>query len=114
MADEPRIYDSRWAKARGDFLRKHPLCVMCKQQGRLEPATVVDHKVQHGLKQALKSGIKSAISKASKLFWDRKNWQGLCKPHHDSTKQRFEKRGYEIGCADDGIPLDPGHHWHRP
>jgi 5-methylcytosine-specific restriction protein A len=35
----------------------------------MTPATVVDHIVPHRGNQ--------------KLFWDRKNWQSLCKTHHD-------------------------------
>ena len=113
MAAEPRIYDSRWEKARTGFLLKHPLCVMCAEQGRVVEAKVVDHKVKHGLKAALLSGNAAAITRARALFWDKANWQPLCKLHHDSTKQRSEKRGHEIGCTADGLPLDPGHHWAR-
>ncbi|ECJ2707144.1 HNH endonuclease, partial [Salmonella enterica subsp. diarizonae] len=29
MKKEPRIYGSKWDKARLVFLRDHPLCVMC-------------------------------------------------------------------------------------
>ena len=31
------------------------------------------------------------------LFWNPDNWQGLCKSHHDSTKQRQEKNSPEGG-----------------
>lgn len=110
---EPRIYNSRWDKARLSFLRSHPLCVMCTQQGRTEPATVVDHIKPHKLKEALKSGSREAISKAQVLFWDKKNWQPLCKQHHDSTKQRMEKRDVVIGCDVNGMPLDPNSHWFK-
>lgn len=63
-----RGYDSKWRNARLGFLRKHPLCVHCHAEGKVGVATEVDHIVPH-------RGDK-------KLFWDRKNWQGLCKPHH--------------------------------
>jgi 5-methylcytosine-specific restriction protein A len=49
----------------------------------------------------------------SVLFWHEENWQPLCKPHHDSTKQAEEKRGYVIGCDVQGIPIDPKHPWNR-
>ncbi|CNI97684.1 Uncharacterised protein [Yersinia pseudotuberculosis] len=111
---EPRVYGSRWAKARAAFLRDNPLCVMCKQQGRIEAATVVDHIEPHKLKEALMSGNTVQIAKAQKLFWDRKNWQAICTPHHDSTKQRMEKSGVVIGCDDSGIPTDPNSHWNKP
>ncbi|EGL4350684.1 HNH endonuclease [Salmonella enterica] len=113
MPKEPRIYGSRWDRERRIFLRAHPLCAMCQEQGRVTAATVVDHIIPHKLKEALSSGNAEAIAKAQKLFWNRKNWQGLCKPHHDSTKQRMEKSGRIIGCDTDGMPLDPGSHWFR-
>lgn len=94
-----RGYDSRWRKARAFYLQRHPLCRMCEQIGRITPATVVDHIVPH--------------KGDPELFWDETNWQPLCKRHHDSTKQRAERRGHEVGCDASGIPLDPGHHWRR-
>lgn len=64
-----RGYDTRWKKYRANYLRKNPLCVKCLDEGRITPATVVDHIVPHkGNKQ---------------LFWDPKNHQSLCKHHHD-------------------------------
>ena len=27
--------------------------------------------------------------------------------------KREEKRGHKIGCDEDGIPLDAGHHWNK-
>jgi 5-methylcytosine-specific restriction protein A len=44
--------------------------VLCKAAGRLEPATVVDHVVPHRGDE--------------RLFWDKGNWQGLCKRCHDA------------------------------
>lgn len=64
-----RGYDSRWRAARKRFLRKHPLCVECMRQGKLTPATVVDHVIPHRGNQD--------------LFWDENNWQPLCKGCHD-------------------------------
>lgn len=98
MNKSPRIYGSKWDRERLLFLRTHPLCAMCHEQGRVTAATVVDHIIPHKLKEALNSGNAEAIAKAQKLFWSRKNWQGLCKQHHDSTKQRMEKRGVVVGC----------------
>lgn len=64
-----RGYDSRWRKARHTYLLSHPLCVMCGDEGRVTPADVVDHVVDHKGDQ--------------RLFWDTGNWRALCKPHHD-------------------------------
>ena len=69
-----RGYDSRWRKARALFLSQHPLCAACEGKGRITPAQVVDHVIPHrGDKQ---------------LFWDRDNWQALCKPCHDAKTAR--------------------------
>jgi 5-methylcytosine-specific restriction protein A len=57
-----------WKRARLAFLRAHPLCASCAEVGLVEPAREVDHKTPHRGDRA--------------LFWDRKNWQGLCKPCH--------------------------------
>ena len=114
MNKDPRIYGSKWDCERLILLSAHPLCVMCNEQSRVTAATVVDHIIPHKLKEALRSGDSQEIAKAQKLFWSRKNWQGLCKQHHDSTKQRMEKRGGAvIGCDENGMPLDPASHWFK-
>lgn len=65
-----RGYNGKWQKARARFLRKHPFCVKCMEQGRYEKATVGDHIRPHRGDPI--------------LFWDEDNWQSLCKPCHDS------------------------------
>jgi 5-methylcytosine-specific restriction endonuclease McrA len=52
---------------------------MCKTQGKVTEATVVDHIIPHKGDEA--------------LFWDIHNWQSLCKRHHDSDKRKAELRG---------------------
>lgn len=95
-------------------MRRHPECAMCgTKAGPLQPF-VVDHKEPPKLGEARASGDPERISTAWRLFWDRNNWQSLCKPCHDSTKQRLEKSGRLVGCTDDGRPLDPRHHWNTP
>lgn len=79
LTSAQRGYGYKWQKAREDWLREHPLCVMCKEQSRVTAATVVDHVIPHRGDQT--------------LFWDRKNWQSLCKPHHDGDKARQERLG---------------------
>lgn len=64
-----RNYNSRWVKAREAWLRKYPLCKECERHGYITAATVVDHIMPH-------RGDKV-------LFWDKTNWQSLCKTHHD-------------------------------
>lgn len=79
-------YGSRWQKARAVYLQSHPFCVRCLAKGRYVKATVVDHIIPH-------RGDR-------KLFWDRDNWQALCKSCHDSktmTEDRYEEFRYPKG-----------------
>lgn len=59
-----RGYGYKWQQARAQYLREHPLCVMCRADDRVTAATVVDHIVPHRGDQS--------------LFWRRSNWQSLC------------------------------------
>lgn len=70
-----RGYDSRWRKARKQFLNAYPICKHCEKKGKITPATVVDHVTPHRGDQ--------------RLFWDESNWQPLCKKCHD-RKTRTE------------------------
>lgn len=100
MSQHQHLYDARWRKARLTHLASHPLCWMCLQSARITAATVVDHDPPH--------------RGDSNKFWDTSTWRSLCKVHHDSTKQRAERRGGPIfGCDVDGMPLDPTHPWHQ-
>lgn len=69
-----RGYGWRWRLARRGFLAAHPLCAQCSAEGVVRAATVVDHIIPHKGDQA--------------LFWDRSNWQPLCKAHHDRKTAR--------------------------
>lgn len=64
-----RGYNSKWAAARKDFLFLNPLCAECLKTNLLTSATVVDHIIPH--------------RGDMKVFWDRGNWQALCKICHD-------------------------------
>jgi 5-methylcytosine-specific restriction protein A len=64
-----RGYGAKWRGRRAAFLKRFPLCAECQRQGRLTPATVVDHIRPHRGDTA--------------LMWDEANWQPLCKPCHD-------------------------------
>lgn len=79
-----RGYGSRWQKARKAYLAQHPLCVHCEAEGRVTPATDLDHIVPH------KGDMR--------LFWQTSNWQPLCKPHH-SAKTAREDGGFGRGGA---------------
>ncbi len=71
-----RGYTWRWGKARLAYLREHPLCVECEKEGRIVPATCVDHIVPH-------RGDEDR-------FWDQDNWQSLCVRHHGQKTARGE------------------------
>ena len=80
-----RGYGSAWRKARKQFLHTHPLCVECQKEGRYVKATVVDHVVPH--------------RGDADLFWDRSNWQPLCKQCHDRktmTVDRYQEYRYSL------------------
>lgn len=67
------LYDHRWRKYRKTFLLKNPLCIKCLELGKTTPAKIVDHRKPH----------KGSV----KIFWDRSNHDGLCKPCHDIKTQ---------------------------
>ena len=73
---------AEWQRLRWRILvRDMFTCAFC---GRVEGQTknlVADHKVRHRFN--------------AQLFWDEANLQTLCKPCHDSVKQRMEKGGAE-------------------
>jgi len=70
---------------------------MCLKQGKPVRATIVDHITPHRGDPG--------------LFWNPKNWQSLCKQHHDSTKQREEKSNILMGINRSGRPTHPNHPW---
>lgn len=74
-----KIYNNRWRKASKAYLKDNPLCVYCKKEDRLTPATEVDHIIPHGGDM--------------KRFWDKSNWQSLCKKCH-SKKTALEDGGF--------------------
>ena len=75
-----RGYDAAWQKARRLYLQSHPLCAAClkKDPPKYTKATVVDHITPHRGNQ--------------ELFWDRNNWQPLCKPCHDKKTGEEDSR----------------------
>ena len=64
-----RGYGKKWQRERKLFLVNNPLCIGCKSKGIVTASKVVDHIVPH--------------RGDDKLFWNRRNWQALCKPCHD-------------------------------
>jgi 5-methylcytosine-specific restriction protein A len=79
-----RGYGPRWRRARAAYLARHPLCGSCSAEGRLQPATVVDHVVPHRGDPG--------------LFWDKRNWAALCKSCHDAKTAREGRWGQRADC----------------
>ena len=73
-----RGYGRRWRIASRAYLDENPLCRSCGAGGRTTAAEVVDHRKPH--------------RGDSGLFWDRENWQPLCKRCHD-RKTATERAG---------------------
>lgn len=71
-----RGYNYKWGKAREGYLAHHPFCEECLLENKKIIATVVHHKVAH--------------KGDTKLFWDKNNWQPLCKWHHDKHTAKGE------------------------
>jgi len=45
-----KVYNkTRWRKVSLSYLQQNPFCVICREQGRYEPATAVDHIIPHKL-----------------------------------------------------------------
>lgn len=82
-------FTAAWRRLRLAQLAREPLCSMCRAMGRATPATVVDHRRPH--------------RGDARVFYDPTNLDSLCKPHHDSAKQRSE-RGRQVGLGPDGWP----------
>lgn len=95
-AEYRKLYRTRrWLNVRAEHLEANPLCVMCLP--RVTAATVCDH-------------MDPRDKDDPELFFTGAK-QSLCKTHHDSTKQREERRGHMIGSDASGTPLDPRHPW---
>jgi 5-methylcytosine-specific restriction protein A len=71
-----RGYGRKWREAREEYLRDHPLCVLCLDRGIVRPALVVDHIIPH----------RGDVG----LFWDEDNWQALCVACHTAKTARGE------------------------
>jgi 5-methylcytosine-specific restriction enzyme A len=71
-----RGYGYKWRQARAIFLKRNPLCKHCADLGRVTPAQAVDHITPH--------------KGDSALFWNKSNWQALCKRCHDSKTARHD------------------------
>ena len=73
-----RGYNWEWQQFRAHYLRRHPLCVKCEEQGNITPATMIHHKT------ALRDG-------GSK--YDEDNLVALCFDCHEIVEGRKRTLG---------------------
>ena len=85
-AYEPRYNSARWKRLREIVLQKSPLCLHCRDAGRVTPARVVDH-----VRPVRRGGA----------FWDIHNLQSLCQSCHDAKSGR-ESHGLDGFAGDRG------------
>src|SRR5215510_10954341 len=91
----------RWQRLRRMKLREHPLCEACLAQGRIEPASAVDHRVR--------------VTAGGNPYPVLDQLASLCASCHNS-KTRAEQAGedwLQKGCDVRGYPLDPAHPWYK-
>jgi 5-methylcytosine-specific restriction endonuclease McrA len=91
----------RWQRLRLHKLRAYPLCESCLQVGRIEPATVVDHR--------------TPIKRGGDPYPGLDQLASMCEGCHNG-KTRAEQLGedyFRKGCDAFGYPLDPAHPWYR-
>ena len=84
----------RWKMRAAHQLRIEPLCRMCTERGKIEPARVVDHVERH--EGDLMKFVFGEV-------------QSLCIDCHNRTKQQIEVLGYSRDIGADGLPVDRRH-----
>jgi 5-methylcytosine-specific restriction protein A len=75
-----RGYGSRWQRFRLWFLMRHPLCVQCQAEGRLTPATDVDH-------------VTPTQGRHDSAHYDPDALQALCHAHHSAKTGKDRAQG---------------------
>jgi 5-methylcytosine-specific restriction enzyme A len=73
------------------------LCALCKEQGRVTPATIADHHPPH-------KGDYNAFMLGP--------LRSLCRDCHQGA-WAIDKRGYSSNVGDDGMPVDVNHPFNR-
>lgn len=92
-----RIRGRKLQRIRNSHLRRHPLCVMCEEKGRVRPATQIDHKIP-----LFKGGRDEEA-----------NRQGLCDDCHEYKTRIDLGHGVSSACDESGVPKDPRHPWNQ-
>lgn len=71
-------HTARWTRLARAYKDTHPLCVECQKQGRITPATCVDHIVPFPI--------------CREYFFDTRNLQALCDQCNNEKGQRDKKQ----------------------
>jgi 5-methylcytosine-specific restriction protein A len=86
-----------WKNRRAHQLRAEPLCCLCKERGKIEPATVADHFPPCG------SDFNAFVMGPLR---------SLCAAHHDALSG-FVHKPYSSEIGLDGFPVDSNHPFNR-
>jgi 5-methylcytosine-specific restriction protein A len=73
-AHDDRYHTTQWRRYRSVFLKENPLCIECKQAGKLTPSTIVGH-------------IKPVRTHPD-LFWEKSNHKPLCTSCNNRTNKK--------------------------
>nr|WP_232435409.1 hypothetical protein [Burkholderia ubonensis] len=98
VSSTARGYGYVWQKLRADHLAKNPHCVYCLRELGMagwSPADVILACAARGIAEPLGTIGDHIVAHRGdrRLQLDPSNVQTLCKPHHDSAKQREERGG---------------------
>lgn len=102
MAEAPYA-TQRWKRLRRTKLQQQPLCEQCERDGRLKPATVVDHIIP--------------VRLGGDPFPPLDRLASLCASCHGAKTARGAEAGAvrttkpRRGCDAEGRPLDHNHPW---
>ncbi|QDJ91862.1 HNH endonuclease [Acinetobacter haemolyticus] len=68
LASTKGFKDKAWKAAVVEYVSQNSFCEDCKRRGYVSIAEMVGHKINPNTDRV--------------LFWDKNNWQSLCKPCH--------------------------------
>ena len=73
-----KLYNTtRWRRLRAYYIKRNPLCCMCKDNNIIKEAYIVDH-----IREIADGG----------MMYDYNNLQSLCDPHHRSKTSKAVHR----------------------
>ena len=72
-----RGYDAQWQRFREVYMRGHPLCAMCENEGYIAKADLIHHKVplDKGGEKYADDNLVSVCSKCHELIHGKDRWK---------------------------------------